>query len=376
MKTIGNYWKPTFFIFSFEKQEDIADEIFTLIGSIFYELAPELQLEFLEHSRSSLKAVASKNKAERETAIHQTSLLLETLATRNPDRKVPYLAEEPLSAIITLSWTLFEDECFMRLKNATKIEDLLAACFRTNVGVDQLTGFIRRCTESLASDSIDNQRSIRCLGFLLDKLNSNYKVVLILHEERVAEVIEKELVEFLSKFRPLLQSGSIDATEYTKAIKSRLRLFRTLYGSSPDIWLEDSLLLRLSKLPVLPCERNEFFHFYREIISRSSVLNPAINMDSALNLFQNVICDPNLDWSNSPRSCFDTFKAYLDYLKLFHGVRNGPQVKDMSAPVSYGRNSSIVTNSVPTLWKIALAAEDPEVRLIYSFAHYDSFAKV
>ena len=214
--------------------------------------------------------------------------------------------------------------------------------------------------------SSGSSHQIRCLGFLLMKLHGNSEAISALQEENLGAALETELTTYLTSQRPLVSSGVLATEDYTSAIHTRLHLLRVFYGVSTHMQIEKSLLLRLSKLPELSCEKDAMFHFYAQVISYTNGLYPAIDSDSAQTLFQSVLCDPGLDWRDSGVSLFDTFRTYINHLKRHymhaHAPTYGPAMTVAAAAAKgQGQGPSVVAQSISTLWRIALSARDPQV---------------
>ena len=354
------------------QEKDITDEIFGMLGFLFYDLATDVQSVLINEAVKALTSISDENK-DMNKSQQQVSLFLEQLITEHVKHRkvsiaISHLSRDTLASLVLLIWSLFESETFINLKNHKKIELLLSTCFKSGMADDGslLATYIKRCVSTLSSSSSSSisggatslitkntiKQQIRCLSFLFLRLGRNDEVLTTLHGENFAAVLESELSKYISENRPLFLNDSLSSDEYGNEIRIRLSLFHTFYASSPVVEMDEALILRLSEQHIslsIPVERDELFRFFTLLIQSSDGLYTSASNESIFTLFKNVVCNENLEWKHGTQITLETFREYFIYVhKLDDQVVGKKELTELIA--------------LPTVWKMTLTIHEVDVR--------------
>lgn len=324
-------------------EADIVDEIF----SVLVPVAPFLSNELFEYLISF--ALEALNQAENYVKISQ---FVEKFAMDNYKFAGTLLTDVAAAKLLALVWEMYKDAQFETLKNTLAVQELLSHCLSQKSSGSQVVPRILDCKASLEAavaesavphktvDEAAVARVIRSLTFLITK-HTNLIMVEQLEKEHLVSSLISEVERYVFANRKRLTAGPFEIATFSMQLSDRLDILRKFYSIHPSLTIPFKQLQNLSELLVNnPVEVEAFFSFLKN--SSKAV----VSVESALKVFQQFVCSPDVDWARCGDEAFECFSTY--YCELEGNFNDLPVGTEL--PPRLG---------LDTLWRIALNIGTP-----------------
>jgi hypothetical protein len=324
---------------------DIEEEIFSLLAS----LSKYINTDDLYGVLMDL-AIVSLNE---ESNFTKVANLVEKISREPFQEVVCGLTSFASSKLLSLVWSVYKNPNFEHLKNSSVIQDFLSKCLTLPSGRPIALQSVRECMaqlesfssnisdsslSSIASVETTSARVVHTIRFLISK-NISIEGIRELEQEGLIDRLVSEISRFLTANRSRYLSGSVDKKWYQDEIFKRLEVIRSFYGINMTmripIILIDTLWQLLSTVP-------EELEVYFMMLKQGMRLDSSIgDYPEFLHIYQNIICNPTIDWSLCGEEAYSCFETYFQGLET---ILRGLSLLPSQRPPHLG---------LDTLWKIA-----------------------
>ena len=349
------------------QETDVVEEILAIVCSLSPYLSDELFDIIIDQAIAVFTRISVSHINDDHTeSLNKMFLFLEKFYAQDNTRSLrSSLLPYPLSKLLQLSWVAFQHPALESYKGWVNIELLLSLCLKEVKGSGNVLSFIQECTKTLNNLDLNSTtafsyaaRLVHILQYLLS-FHSDAVTVETLHKEGlVPKYLEEELRRFVKMNRASRQQAASQGTEmkiseYKANLLARLQVLRHYYGLSPLVRMSTDMLRSLAELLTQTEDREPLFSFLRTAsmkLPHGRTLDVAIEPNQYFEVFRDIICRADQDWtlcSEDELSCFEVY---------FSELTNNTSLYFIHHPNALDTRNSI---GMDTLWKIAMTAQVP-----------------
>lgn len=356
---------------------EVIDEINSLLASLSQYLSDDL---FAELISLVLETLAQLEEASTGGGTHSNILKASQFVEKLLHEGIKYvrtLSTKSFHELLRLLWTLYKNPAIENVKCASAIEELFSLCLHEKRAQNLVLPKILEClnmistvqpqaaVQSLPTPCPQSSRCINILHFFVT-LHSNSDIIDSLYSSSsFLTVLMLEIEGFVQASRTKRFTSEADEETHRKQISIRLSILRHFYGLSHQVKMPMKQLQTLSAMLTHPIEREEFFLFLRSAgIKQQVQLEAAYDIPQCREVFTQIICDPEVDWSASGLGSFQCFQTY------FSGLQS---------PVMSVKNAELLpVVGLETLWRLTLSipsaavAKEAVALLLKSYETYSS----
>lgn len=227
-------------------------------------------------------------------------------------------APEMQEKFLSLLWIIYMHPETESLKSSVTLQDLLSFCFKQKGGKDVAFEKINESrnklreiatSETFAESNIS--RIVQTLSFLILRFNGGGGLAEEFHRLDLVEPIVNEILRFMRSNRINLSN---DERWYISQLHSRFQVLRKFFAISncEDLTVIHHLWNVARENTV---DLNEFFVFLKG--DNTNTVEPIFSNNNMLNIFTDIICSQDIDWSGCGEGAFECFRSYASELETY-----------------------------------------------------------
>jgi ubiquitin C-terminal hydrolase len=305
------------------QEDDIVEEVFALLATCSRYMADDSYSALMSNVLQSIQEGGQEN-------IQRVTMFLKKIHGEGLTQMRCEAAKGQLAVVV---WALHQHPLFAPSSSSSSsspqnssIDDLLLQCLQNDS--EKAVLCLRECCQKLSDAAAQEkvvERSINTIQFFLTN-HFSLGLAEVLADGTFHDTLLAELRRFVatrfppagtppSKAQPPSPSGGTPPSALD-SLARRLHLLRCAFGvSSPQVCMSLAVLRQVWDLVSGAEEREQVFLFLRNAATATlSSLNAVFDTTDCLEIFESLLCSPEIDWTIAGPEAYHCFEAYLSAL--------------------------------------------------------------